>query len=295
MRPESLAELADILAGPGPFQIRGSGTKRGFLLPSYGDTLDMTGLRGVVEIEPADQVAVAWAGTPLDEFQSALAEKGQCLPYPEPSQFGVLAAGFPGTLGGLVSLPLPHANEARAGTIRDWLLGLTLVRADGTTAACGSKAVKNVAGYDVQKLIVGARGTLAVVAQVVVRTYPLKARPVPDLDVRRPYSGGPVRIQRTLPADFAAAVDAGRERLFAADPASSTLWMDPGPDFRAGARFREDWVLVGTGDGPTPSLELGGTASANSPHRELVEQHMRRAEHIFDPKHKLNPGAMGVL
>lgn len=295
VRPETVDDLCDVLKGPGPFQVRGTGTKTGFLLPSYGDVIDTSGLTGVVEIEPADQVAVAWAGTRLDDLQHALAEKGQCLPYPDPARYGVLAAGFPGTLGGLVALPLPHANEARVGTIRDWLLGLTVVRADGTTARCGSHAVKNVAGYDVQKLIVGSRGTLAVVAQVVLRTYPLKAKPTPTFEVHAAYCGGPVLIQRTLPSDFGVAVEASADRLFAVDPMTSTLWMDPGPDAKPGARFREDWILVGAGDGPSPTLELGGTASADSPHRELVEQHMRRAEHIFDPKHKLNPGAMGVV
>jgi len=163
--------------------------------------------------------------------------------------------------------------------VRDWVLGLTLVRADGTIAKCGSRVVKNVAGYDVQKLVIGARGTLGLVAEVVLRTFPLRALPAPVLET----NGAPdalerAWIQRTLRSDFDKARAAVAGRPFCADAATSTLWTDAGPDEDL-PRFPEDWVLA-PGRSPLPE----------GPTRAW----MRRAKAIFDPDGRLNPGAMGA-
>lgn len=158
MRPSSLAELASICRDPGPFRIVGSDTKAAIRPPAAGGaSLELSGIEGIVEWEPDDQVVVVRAGTRCEELQTELESRGQCLPL---EGFGE------GTVGGSLSI-----NES--GRWRDWVLGMTVVLADGTIARCGSKAVKNVAGYDVQKLFIGARGTLGVVAEAILRTYPV--------------------------------------------------------------------------------------------------------------------------
>lgn len=285
MRPSSVAELSAALREPGPFEIVGSGSKRAFCLPigSKPQLLDVTGISGIVELLVPDQVVVVRAGTPLRELQEELEKQGQCLPLPDARTMGPLLAGFPGSVGGLVAMNLPHALSAQCGGPRDWVLGLTLVRSDGTIAKCGSKAVKNVAGYDVQKLIVGSRGTLAVIAEVVLRLFPLRAVPVPEAHLRRPYDGKPLWIQRTFRTDYRAALRAAGERLYAEDPASCTIWAWVKPE-ESLPRFPGDWVIrsgCGTGN-------LG----FDDPTQEKL---MRRAKAALDPERKLNPGAMGVV
>jgi glycolate oxidase FAD binding subunit len=146
MKPASIDDLAELLRGDGPFEIVGAGSKRSLCLPlgPKPQLLDMTGISGIVEWTPADQVAVVRAGTPVAELQAELERHGQCLPLPDPGVLGAHLAGFPGTVGGLVSMNLPHGLFGQCGGPRDWVLGMTIVRPDGSVAKCGSKAVKNV-------------------------------------------------------------------------------------------------------------------------------------------------------
>lgn len=159
MKPRTPEELSDICRQQGPFRLVCSDS-RAHLRHSSPDAvrIELSDLSGVVEYEPDDQVVVVRAGMALDALQSELAARCQRLPLGESS--------LRGTVGGALSARQPEAW-------RDWVLGMTVVLADGTVARCGSKAVKNVAGYDVQKLFIGAWGTLGVVAEVVLRTYPL--------------------------------------------------------------------------------------------------------------------------
>lgn len=240
--------------------------------------LSTLALAGIVDWSPDDQVVVVRAGTPLSLLQAELLGKGQCLPLPDPEEVGDLPAGVPGTVGGLVAMNLPHALQGPCGAVRDWVLGLTLVRADGTVAKCGSRVVKNVAGYDVQKLIVGSRGTLAVIGEVVLRTYPLRALPAPALTGSGKIALEHAWVQRTLRADFPQALAAAQGRAHRGDEASSTLWADVGQGGQL-PRFTEDWVLA-PGREPLPE----------GPMREW----MHRTKMAFDPDGRLNPGAMGA-
>lgn len=158
LRPTSLAELSEAIQAADSLWIHGAKSHtsdRIVKAPPVGSSqLDMTGLGGIVSYSPSDLVATVWGGTTLAEVQEELARHGQTL-----------AIHDTGTLGGSVS-----ANQlAQALRWQDVLLGATFVLADGTVAKAGSKAVKSVSGYDVHKLAVGARGTLAIVAQVTVR------------------------------------------------------------------------------------------------------------------------------
>jgi FAD/FMN-containing dehydrogenase len=281
VKPRSLEELAEALRGPGPFSPRGTRSKERFLRPTPDGTtdIDLTALTGIVEHHPQDQVVVVRAGTRIDELQRELAESGQALPLAWPPDLfpdaEPLFAGLPGTLGGGLSTNLPHALEGATGSWRDWVLGMTVVRPDGTIAKCGSQAVKNVAGYDVQRLFIGARGTLAVVAEVILRTISLPAIPMPSL-IRGPSPPEEADwIQRTLRTDFRHALDALGERLVGGDEETATLWAAVGDE--SPARFPSDWVLHRDAEIESPIL------------RGL----MKRTKEILDPRRKLNPGSMG--
>jgi FAD/FMN-containing dehydrogenase len=183
-------------------------------------------------------------------------------------------------------MALPHVLEAQCGTWRDWVLGMTVVLADGTIAKCGSKVVKNVAGYDVQKLFVGSRQTLGIIVQLTLRTYPLRALPEPEVEVRNTegiHPMKPVWLHRTLATDFSAALRNAGDRIVAIDHATHTLWalVPPSEDL---PRFESDWVLR-SGCGPK-NIEL-----TNEAHVRL----MRRAKSLFDPNGKLNPGEMVIF
>ena len=120
---------------------------------------------GVIEHDVDDQVVVVRAGTPLLELQYELGKVGQCIPIPtlEPPQ-AMATATIYAPLIDEIGYNLPHGLFGQCGSWRDWILGMKVVQPDGTVVKCGSKAVKNVAGYDVQKLMIGARGTLGLIA-----------------------------------------------------------------------------------------------------------------------------------
>ena len=273
LAPSTTERVSEAMRAGVPMRVVGSGTKAGFRL-GLGAALPelRVCMSGIVEFTPEDQVVVVQAGTPVAELQSELAKHGQTLPLPpEP-----LLAGFPGTVAGSLSMNLPHALQAQCGSWRDWVLGLTLVRADGAVARTGSKAVKNVAGYDAHKLLIGARGSLGVITEVILRTFPLRSLPSCDASLLRE-PAGPLWIQRTLRIDFGAAVSAAESDLIAADPASCTLWR--GVSLEDPPRFAHDWYMR------TSPAGLAGEG--------LDVGLMRRTKGILDPDGLLNPGEWG--
>lgn len=181
VRPTTAAEVAAVLRDTsGTVVPVGSGTKTGWAAPATSCDLLLrtTGLDRVVEHAPGDLVVVAEAGVRLDTLQRQLAGHGQMLALdpPEPGA----------TLGGVVGANASGPRRLRYGTVRDLLIGVTVVLADGRTAKSGGKVVKNVAGYDLGKLYTGAHGGLGVVVSTTWRLHPLPpaARavvvPVPD-------------------------------------------------------------------------------------------------------------------
>ncbi len=280
LEPASVGELQGILRAESKLRIEGSGSKASWRLPAAGEATRMSlwKLEGVIDFSPKDQVVSVQAGTRIEQLQDVLAKEGQCLPLrriPELRQ-------SLGTVGGSLSMNLPHVLEAQCGSWRDWVLGVSVVLADGTAAKSGSHAVKNVAGYDVHRLLVGARGTQAVITEVILRTFPLRSLPQPTLRHRGVPPDPPEQlyVQRTLRTDFARACDLDGNAGFD-DMASSTVW-------RFGAvpakRYAGDWVMAcGSGEG---NLRLEDETQAKL---------MKRAKQIFDPSDKLNPGEMGTF
>jgi glycolate oxidase FAD binding subunit len=148
------------------------------------------GLAQVLEHAAGDLVVRAQAGVRLADLQTALAPAGQWLALdpPEPRA----------TVGGVVAANASGPRRLRYGTVRDLIIGITVVLADGTVAHAGGKVVKNVAGYDLAKLFCGSLGTLGMVAEVIFRLHPLPAAAaVVTVQVETPEQAGRA-VQRLL-------------------------------------------------------------------------------------------------
>jgi FAD/FMN-containing dehydrogenase len=150
-----------------PLDICAGGTKRFYGEPARGAPLDVTELSGITSYEPTELVVTARAGTRLHELEAALAERGQCLPF-EPPRF---APG--GSLGGMVAAGLSGPARASVGSVRDHVLGVTLLNGRGELLTFGGQVAKNVAGYDVSRLMAGSLGILGVICEVSLKVLPV--------------------------------------------------------------------------------------------------------------------------
>ncbi|WP_457281747.1 glycolate oxidase subunit GlcE [Polaromonas sp. P5_D5] len=153
-----------------PLRIRGGGTKDFYGQSLEGDILDMTPYAGVISYEPSELVVTARAGTPLAELETLLAAQGQCLPF-EPPRFD--DSGAKATVGGMVASGLSGPARASVGAVRDYMLGLKLINGRGELLTFGGQVMKNVAGYDVSRLMAGALGTLGVLTEVSLKVLPV--------------------------------------------------------------------------------------------------------------------------
>ncbi len=153
-----------------PLRIRGGGSKEFHNRPLDGALLDTRSLRGIRSYEPSELVVTVAAGTPLAELEAALAEKNQCLPF-EPPHFQ-WSTGTTATVGGMVASGLAGPARASVGGVRDYVLGLQLLNGKGEHLTFGGQVMKNVAGYDVSRLMVGAWGTLGLITEVSLKVLP---------------------------------------------------------------------------------------------------------------------------
>lgn len=144
----------------GPLVIRGGNSKAFYGESVTGEPLDTTTLRGITSYEPSELVVTVQAGTPLAQLEAALAERGQCLPF-EPPRFNGQE-----TVGGMVATGLSGPTRASAGGVRDFMLGATMVNGRGEALSFGGQVMKNVAGYDISRLLVGSMGMLGVICEV---------------------------------------------------------------------------------------------------------------------------------
>jgi glycolate oxidase FAD binding subunit len=175
VRPKSAEALAEVLALANSRRlavlVRGGGTKSGWgRAPTRCNlVVETTALNRLVEHEPGDLTCVAEAGLTLGELQRLVGSAPghhQRLMLDPPQGEGA-------TLGGIVATAASGPLRARYGTPRDLLLGARFALADGTLARTGGKVVKNVAGYDLGKLLTGSQGTLAVIVEVALRLHPV--------------------------------------------------------------------------------------------------------------------------
>ena len=154
-----------------PLIIQGGGSKTFYGNADEGEVLSTRVLTGVVDYQPKELVLTARAGTPLAEIEALLAEQNQMLAF-EPPHFGGAA-----TLGGCIAAGLSGPRRPYAGAARDFVLGVRLIDGTGQPLRFGGQVIKNVAGYDVSRLMVGALGTLGLITEVSLKVLP---RPVAE-------------------------------------------------------------------------------------------------------------------
>ena len=147
--------------------IRGGGSKNFYGEVRQGELLDTRVLHGVVSYEPSELVVTVGAGTPLAELEQVLASKGQYLAF-EPPHFADGA-----TVGGMVAAGLSGPARAASGGVRDFVLGVHMLNGQAQLLRFGGQVMKNVAGYDVSRLMVGSFGTLGVITEVSLKVLPL--------------------------------------------------------------------------------------------------------------------------
>ena len=150
-----------------PLAIRGGGTKSFLGEAARGEPFDTRDYAGIVDYEPTELVITARAGTPLAAIEAAMADAGQMLAF-EPPHFGDVA-----TLGGAIAAGLSGPRRPYAGAARDFVLGMRVIDGRGDDLAFGGRVMKNVAGFDVARLMTGAMGTLGLIAEVSLKCLPL--------------------------------------------------------------------------------------------------------------------------
>lgn len=276
----ALAEQIGAAAATGtPIAIQGSSSKA-FYGRHTGDALqalDMTPYQGIVSYEPTELVVTVAAGTPLETLDAALAEGGQYLGF-EPPRFGPGA-----TVGGTVACGLAGPNRPYTGSVRDFILGVKMINGQGEILRFGGQVIKNVAGYDISRLMAGSLGTLGVILEVSLRLLP---RPAAHCTLvhnaaettaikriaqwaRHPYplSGAVcdgerlyIRLSGSASGVAAAANDIGGDTLDEAE--AQTFWDD----------LREQRLAFFAGDAPLWRLSLPpATAPLNLPGEWLLD------------------------
>ncbi|OWQ86135.1 glycolate oxidase subunit GlcE [Roseateles terrae] len=298
-----------------PLCIQGHGSKRFYGGAPQGEVLSTRSLHGVLAYEPSELYVTAAAGTPLTELEALLATCGQHLAF-EPPRFaeaggastsatpsaaatsaapattlnGTGAAAGTGTVGGMVAAGLSGPARGFAGAVRDHVLGLTLINGRGELLHFGGTVMKNVAGYDVSRLMAGAMGVLGLMTQITLKVLP---RPVASLTLRfegrqdeallqmNRWGGQPLPITATAWWDGAlvvrlsgadAAVRAARQRL-----GGDLIPAEMAEPFWRGLRDHSDEFFVGArravqGGASLWRLSVPTTAPAMALHGEqLIE------------------------
>ena len=235
LRPGSFREVQQAVADHARIRPRGGGTKPALSRPPEGvASLDLSGLSGMVEYEPEEYTFTALAGTPVVEVQERLAREGQYLP------FDPVLARAGATLGGTVAAGTGGSGRYRYGGIRDFLLGIRFVSGRAELVRGGSRVVKNAAGFDLPKLMVGSLGRLGILVEMTFKVFPLAQRwltleaSLPDLS----QALEAIRRLRAAPVDLAA-VDL--------EPPGRLLVRVGGRSESVGARLERVRELVGDG------------------------------------------------
>jgi glycolate oxidase FAD binding subunit len=267
--------IREAAARRSPLRLRGGGSKDFYGNAPRGETLDTRGYAGIVSYEPTELVVTARCGTLLVDLERILQEKDQFLPF-EPPHFGPGA-----TLGGCVAAGLSGPRRSSAGALRDFLLGAKVVDGRGRSLAFGGEVMKNVAGYDVSRLVAGSLGTLGLIAEASLKVLP---RPPAETTLRftlpepralealNRWAGEPLPVS-------ASAWHAGELalRLSGAEPAvraaAAQLGGEPLRDAQAFWRsIREQEHAFFSGDEPLWRIAAASTAAPLSlPGRQLIE------------------------
>lgn len=158
-----------IRAARAPLRITGHGSKDFYGGPLQGEPLSTLGLTGVTAYEPSELYVSALAGTPIAEVEALLAQQRQRFAF-EPPRFGGR-----GTVGGMVAAGLSGPGRAALGAVRDHVLGAVLINGAGELLSFGGTVMKNVAGFDVSRVLAGSLGQLGLITEVTLKVLPLPA------------------------------------------------------------------------------------------------------------------------
>ena len=189
-----------------PLSIEGGGTKSWYGNHNTFTKLATRGYSGILEYQPEELVITACAGTPLKEIEAALARQNQMLAF-EPPHFGDAA-----TFGGVIAAGLAGPGRISAGNLRDFVLGARMMDGKGQDLSFGGKVMKNVAGYDVSRLLPGSLGTLSLLLEASVKVLPkpaatatLRSEEYGELTIR--LSGAKAAVHAAIPL-LSASMDA---------------------------------------------------------------------------------------
>ena len=272
-------QVRDAAAARSPLRIRGGGSKDFYGGPLAGEILDLRSCAGIVAYEPSELVITARGGTPLAEIEAVVAERGQRLAF-EPPHFAAATsvATSVATIGGCVAAGLSGPGRVSAGAVRDFVLGVKLLNGRAEVLNFGGQVMKNVAGYDISRLVAGSLGTLGVLLEVSLKVLPqpvaeatlrLEAPQEKALELMNRWAGQPLPISATCWYDdlltlrlsgARAAVSAARQRLggeLVAAAEAADFWRE----------LREQQSQFFAGDAPlwrlslpsvTPRLDLAG-------------------------------------
>jgi glycolate oxidase FAD binding subunit len=164
--PQDLAELRQVIAQSPRVLPIGNGTKRPLCHAEDAIPISLRNLRGIIEYEPSEFTFTAWAGTPLSEIVQTLRDRRQYLPFDPP----LVDAGA--TLGGTVASGLSGPGRFRFGGVRDFVIGVKLLAGDGQLVQGGGKVVKNAAGFDLPKFLVGSLGRYGLMTELSFKVFP---------------------------------------------------------------------------------------------------------------------------
>ena len=207
MADSFIADLCERVRAAGAsgtaLRVRSGGTKDFYGHEGRGEVVDVSPHAGIVAYEPKELVLTVKAGTRLAEVERVLAGERQMLPF-EPPRFGAA-----GTIGGTVAAGLSGPRRPYAGAVRDFVLGARIVNGKGEDLSFGGRVIKNVAGYDVSRLMTGALGTLGIVTEVSFKVLP------------RP----PAETTLSFQMDEAAATQRANEWAGQPLPISATAWL----------------------------------------------------------------------
>jgi len=207
-----------------PLRIVGGDTKAFYGRPVEGEALSTREHRGITYYDPVELIVSVRSGTPLAELEATLADNGQMLGC-EPPHFGADAS-----VGGMVATGLSGPRRPWAGSVRDFVLGTRVITHEGHEQRFGGEVMKNVAGYDLSRLMVGAQGTLGMITEVSLKVLP------------KPGASQSLRLEMPLPDAQAKLAEWGRQPL----PITAAAWhagalhlrLEGGPSSVAATRER---------------------------------------------------------
>jgi len=274
--PELCERVREAAARKSPLCVRGGGTKDFYGGAPAGEPLEILRYAGVVAYEPKELVLTVRAGTPLEEVERVLDAERQMLPF-EPPHFGAGA-----TIGGAVAAGLSGPRRPYTGAVRDFVLGARIVIGKGEDLAFGGRVIKNVAGYDVSRLMAGSLGTLGILTEISFKVLPRPAMETTlafEMDeaqaIRQAntWAGQPLPVSATAWQDgvlrvrlsgAAPAIAAARQRMGGEESSDAAHWHalreHSLPFFRAGTLWRVSvpQTCEPLDVGAAPVVEWGG-------------------------------------